>query len=356
MNLTMQKKLFISWNAVQGEDLLAPGVVGALLRLREVGYRLVLLGRPAPEGPWDLVRLLSGQGVSFDLIVPESECGMKLDGSDAGLGWNPQLFGLIREDIWAHRLDRERSGVVAMGGEARELAKILGLSYYGLAEQGAALCPVYSADDSASLKDWSALVRALLSVRRRGKAVRRTNETDIRIDVDLDGDPGQSEIHTGIGYFDHMLEQLSRHGGMELSIRVLGDLEIDDHHSVEDTGLALGEALRQALGDRRGLARYGFTLPMDETLASCALDLSGRPGFFFKGSFSREKVGELSTEMVPHFFNSLVQTLGATLHISLDGVNAHHQVEGVFKAVAKTLQAAIRETGDQSIPSTKGAL
>jgi imidazoleglycerol-phosphate dehydratase/histidinol-phosphatase len=143
---------------------------------------------------------------------------------------------------------------------------------------------------------------------------------------------------------------------MELRIEVEGDLVIDDHHTVEDTGLALGEALRQALGDRRGLARYGFTVPMDETLATCALDLSGRPGLFFKGSFSRDKVGELATEMVPHFFHSLVQTLGATLHISVEGVNAHHQVEGVFKAVAKTLQAAIQATGSGSIPSTKGAL
>jgi imidazoleglycerol-phosphate dehydratase/histidinol-phosphatase len=354
----MQKKLFITWHGVWAgnTEVLVPGVIGALLRLAGAGYRLVLLGLPEEQGGTNVVRLLAGQGVHFEHLLAEPKFGSRdLDGSQR-LSSHKQVFNLIREDMWAQGLDRSRSAIVGTCHADKDLADFLGLPFYQVgAFEGT---PSISGRpfEGSSPFSWSEIVGALLTTRRKGKTVRRTKETDISVEVDLDGDPGRSRIATGIGYFDHMLDQLSRHGGMELNISVKGDLVIDDHHTVEDTGLALGEALRQALGDRRGVARYGFTVPMDETLASCALDLSGRPGLFFKGSFSRDKVGELSTEMVPHFFQSLVQTLGATLHISVEGVNAHHQVEGIFKAVAKTLQAAIRLTGEESVPSTKGSL
>jgi imidazoleglycerol-phosphate dehydratase/histidinol-phosphatase len=162
-------------------------------------------------------------------------------------------------------------------------------------------------------------------------------------------------VQTGLGFFDHMLEQIGKHGGFALELGCDGDTHIDEHHTIEDCALALGTALKQALGDKRGIGRYGFTLPMDESQASAVLDLSGRPYFVFEGSFPRERVGEVPTELVPHFFRSLCETLGANLHLSVRGDNAHHMVEACFKVVARTLRQAIRREGNE-LPSTKGSL
>jgi imidazoleglycerol-phosphate dehydratase/histidinol-phosphatase len=185
---------------------------------------------------------------------------------------------------------------------------------------------------------------------------RQTSETNIGVRVNLDGDPAASSISTGIGFFDHMLAQLSRHGGMELQIKVSGDLYIDEHHTIEDTALALGQALRLALGDRYGIERYSFVLPMDETLVTAALDLSGRPYLVFNGDFPRAQVGGMPSELVPHFFRSFCETLGANLHIEVKGDNTHHMIEGVFKAVSRCLRQAVRQTSERSVPSTKGVL
>ncbi len=170
----------------------------------------------------------------------------------------------------------------------------------------------------------------------------------------LDVDRG-TEVNTGIGFFDHMLEQVSKHGGFRLELKTDGDLEVDEHHTVEDTAIALGSALRDALGDKRGIGRYGFTVPMDESEARSSLDLSGRGAFVFKGEFPRDNVGELSTEMVEHFFRSLAESLGAALHIEVTGENTHHMVEGCFKSVGRSLRQAIRTEGTD-LPSTKGVL
>src|SRR5690606_35970094 len=162
-------------------------------------------------------------------------------------------------------------------------------------------------------------------------------------------------IATGLPFFDHMLEQIGKHGGIALEVSVEGDLHIDEHHTVEDTALVLGQALRQALGDKRGIGRYRFTLPMDETLASVALDLGGRPYLVFEGAFRRERVGDLPTELVPHFFRSLCDAAAMNLHLTLRGDNDHHQVEAAFKALARALRQAVRREGSE-LPSTKGAL
>ena len=166
---------------------------------------------------------------------------------------------------------------------------------------------------------------------------------------------GPSTIATGLGFFDHMLEQIAKHGGFALTLQCTGDLRIDEHHTVEDCALALGAALREALGDKRGIARYGFLLAMDEAEAQVALDLSGRPFFVWEGKFNRERVGELPTELVPHFFRSLSESLGAALHVSVRGENSHHMIESCFKAVGRSLRQAIRLEGKE-LPSTKGAL
>jgi imidazoleglycerol-phosphate dehydratase/histidinol-phosphatase len=182
---------------------------------------------------------------------------------------------------------------------------------------------------------------------------RETKETKIGVAVNLDG--GKADIETGLGFFDHMLDQIARHAGIGLTLRCQGDLQVDAHHTIEDCALALGEVLNKALGNKRGLARYGFTVPMDESLANVTLDLSGRPFLKFEGAIPPQGAGEMTADMVEHFFRSLSTTLQATLHISVTGENAHHMIEACFKAFARALKQAIRIEGD-ALPSTKGTL
>lgn len=184
--------------------------------------------------------------------------------------------------------------------------------------------------------------------------VRTTKETDIDLSVGLDG-TGKTDVETGIGFFDHMLTAFGRHGLFDLQVRCKGDLEVDGHHSVEDTGIVMGQAFAQALGDKRGIRRFGFLLPMDETLARCALDISGRPYLTFKAKFKHHKVGDMSSEMVEHFFRSLAQTMGVTLNLKAQGRNDHHVAEGLFKAFGRTLRDAVKIEGSD-LPSSKGVL
>ncbi|MDQ0316683.1 imidazoleglycerol-phosphate dehydratase HisB [Amorphus orientalis] len=194
---------------------------------------------------------------------------------------------------------------------------------------------------------------------RIAKIVRQTNETSITVDVDLDGS-GRTEIATGVGFFDHMLDQLGRHSMIDLTVRAEGDTHIDDHHTVEDTGIALGQAVREALGDRRGITRYADAyLPMDETLTRAAIDISGRPYLVFRAPFSAPKIGTFDTELVPEFFRAFAMNAGVTLHVeTLYGENNHHIAESCFKALARCLGAAVaidpRRADD--VPSTKGTL
>ena len=191
---------------------------------------------------------------------------------------------------------------------------------------------------------------------RKAKIERKTNETDIIVEMNLDGQ-GRYEIDTGVGFFDHMLEQIARHGGIDLEVEVTGDLYIDSHHTIEDTGLALGEAFSKALGDRRGIDRYGFLLPMDESEAKVSMDLGGRSAMVWKASFNREKIGDMPTEMFEHFFKSFSDSAKCNLHIEVVGQNEHHKAEAIFKAFAKVLMQAVKRNPWQSeIPSTKGAL
>ncbi len=189
---------------------------------------------------------------------------------------------------------------------------------------------------------------------RIGEEFRKTNETDIVVHVNLD-DPKTVMIDTGLGFFDHMLEQIAKHGGIGLTLTCKGDLEIDCHHTVEDTALAFGTALKKALGNKAGIGRYGFTMPMDETQARVAIDLSGRPAFVFKGLFPTDHVGDFSAEMCPHFFQSLSQSLGASIQIDVEGDNTHHIIEACFKGVGRALRPAFERVGG-GIPSTKGLL
>lgn len=203
-------------------------------------------------------------------------------------------------------------------------------------------------------KDWHKIYKFLSEPDRKASVVRTTKETDIKIDVNLNGQ-GKSEITTGIAFFDHMLDQLSRHGNIGLEIQVKGDLHIDEHHTIEDTALALGEAFLKALGDKRGIERYGFCLPMDDCLAQVAIDFGGRPWLVWDADFKREKIGEMPTEMFFHFFKSFSDTAKCNLNIKAEGTNEHHKIEAIFKAFAKAIKMAVRKEGNL-LPSTKGVL
>ena len=203
--------------------------------------------------------------------------------------------------------------------------------------------------------EWAEVVRRLTATgSRRAHVERKTKETAITVDVDLD-EEGPIHVSTGIGFFDHMVEQVAKHGGFSLNHDCKGDLQIDEHHTVEDCALALGQALREALGSKVGIARFGFLLPMDEAQAQVAIDLAGRPFAVFEGTFGREHVGGLPTELVPHFFRSLGESLGAAIHLSVRGENTHHMVEACFKATGRALRQAFRIEG-RELPSSKGVL
>ncbi len=338
---------------------LVPGVLPALLRLKERGYRFVVvsnqdgLGTPSfPSEDYELVHhtfvdLFSSQGIDFDEVLicphlPEEGCTCR----------KPHL-GLLREFLVAGALDRERSCVIGDRESDIGLAENLGLRGYRLSRNGVA---EGSGRVGESACTWSEIADDLLGLRRAGTYGRETSETNVQVKVVLDR-PGSAQVDTGIGFFDHMLEQLARHGGFDLELRATGDLEVDSHHTVEDVGIALGTALRRALGDRTGLRRYGFSLPMDESSASALVDLSGRSLTVFKGDIGVEKVGAFATEMVPHFFRSFADALGATLHVTVRGQNAHHMIECAFKAVARALRPALGlESGAGQVPSTKGVL
>ena len=204
--------------------------------------------------------------------------------------------------------------------------------------------------------DWDRIAEFLFAGERTAKIERKTKETDILVQLNLDG-TGKTEIDTGLRFFDHMLDQIGRHSGCDLKIHVKGDLEVDEHHTIEDTAIALGEALLKALGDKRGIERYGFALPMDDCLCSVALDFGGRAWLVFDGQFKREYVGDFPTEMLPHFFKSLSDAARMNLNIRLEGENEHHKIEGIFKAFAKAIKMAKnRDIYHYELPTTKGKL
>ena len=325
------------------------GVVPALLRLRDAGWQFVMvtnqdgLGtaafpRAAFDGPHALMlQIFESQGITFrDILIDTS---YERDNAPT----RKPNTGLVTHLLKDRGIDWTRSAMVGDRETDIRFADNLGIPGFKLRS------PQFG--DGVA---WADIAHALVDAPRTATVRRKTNETDIEVEIDLDSS-AKPDIATGLGFFDHMLEQLGTHGGFGLHLRCAGDLHIDEHHTVEDCALALGQALREALGNKRGIARYGFVLPMDEAQASATLDLSGRPYFAFEGTIVREQVGDLPTELVPHFFHSLCQSAGITLHLSVRGDNAHHQVEACFKAVARALRIALRREGD-ALPSSKGVL
>ena len=238
-----------------------------------------------------------------------------------------------------------------------ELAKNLGCKAIYLQDDKSALVEKGLEEYCAlATKDWDKIAEFLFAGERVAEVRRTTKETDIYIKVDLDGS-GKCDISTGLGFFDHMLEQIGKHGSLDLTIRVKGDLVVDEHHTIEDTALALGECLLKALGDKRGIERYGYCLPMDDCLCQVALDFGGRPWLVWDAEFHREKIGEMPTEMFLHFFKSLSDSAKMNLNIKAEGQNEHHKIEGIFKALARAIKMAVkRDIYHFEVPSSKGSL
>jgi len=328
---------------------LMPGVIPALLKLREAGYELVMvsnqdgLGTDAyPQQDFDIpqqkmLALFESQGITFSAIHidPHFE-------HENSPNRKPGI-GMLLDYLKSGDMDMADSWVIGDRQTDLELAENMGI--------GGLRIGATNENDGES---WQSITHRLVNQPRQATVERKTRETNIRVHVDLDAG-GSSQVETGIGFFDHMLDQLASHGGFRLEISCNGDLDIDEHHTVEDCALALGQALNSALGDRRGIGRYGFLLPMDESLAQVAVDLSGRPAIVFEADFPRNNVGGLSTEMVQHFFASLSQSLGAALHLKVEGGNTHHMVEALFKGTGRALKPALVRQGTE-LPSTKGVL
>jgi imidazoleglycerol-phosphate dehydratase / histidinol-phosphatase len=323
-----------------------PGVFAALSELSRQGYQLAMVtnqdglgSNRFPRAAFDevqnfIVETFRSQGIRFDgLFVCPHE-------ATDGCTCRKPRSGLVEAYIREANVDLTRSAVIGDRETDLELATNIGVRGFRLRRHG-------SPDET-----WPEITSRLLS--REAKVERTTKETRVAVRVNLDNAAAPS-VKSGLPFFDHMLEQLAVHGGFALDLVAEGDLHIDEHHTVEDTALALGEALRKALGDKVGIARYGFILPMDEAQAAIVMDLSGRPFVDFQGHFNREMVGQFPTELVPHFVRSFADSLRATIHVSLKGENAHHMIEGTFKGLGRTLRQAFR-LEDRELPSTKGVL
>lgn len=300
-----------------------------------------------------ILKTLAGEGIEFDRICIDPSLP-----EDNSPNRKPRT-GMLTEYMTGE-YDLSSSYVIGDRLTDVELAKNLGAKAIWLYNGEDADRLLEQADLKAwcvlTTDNWDKITEFLFAGERRATIQRTTKETDIYIELNLDGS-GCTDISTGLGFFDHMLDQIGKHSGMDLVIKVTGDLHVDEHHTIEDTGIALGEALYKALGNKRGIERYGYCLPMDDCLCSAVLDFGGRPWLVWEAVFKREKIGDMPTEMFLHFFKSLSDSAKMNLNIKAEGTNEHHKIEGIFKAFARSIKMAIkRDIYKFELPSTKGII
>jgi len=296
------------------------------------------------------IQTLANEEITFDKVfIDKSFPEEKLDTRKPGTGMLTEYF--------SDSYDLAGSYVIGDRYTDVELAKNMGCKAIFISEDMRILLKKNLSEYCAlQTTDWNRIAEFLFAGERTATVKRTTKETDILIELNLDGS-GKCSISTGLKFFDHMLEQIGRHSGCDLTIEVKGDLEVDEHHTIEDTAIALGEAFGKALGNKRGIERYGFSLPMDDCLCTVALDFGGRAWLVFDAEFKREYIGDLPTEMIYHFFKSLSDASRMNLNIKADGTNEHHKLEGIFKALAKSIKMAIkRDIYQYELPSTKGMI
>lgn len=331
-----------------------PGVFSNLSKIaQELDFELVMVtnqdGLGTESFPEDtfwpaqnkILRAFENEGVVFDEILIDRSFP-----EDMAPTRKPRT-GLMNKYIYGD-YDLANSYVIGDRETDIELAENLGA-------QGIFIGESCSRKTALITKSWAEIYNFLTVIPRKASNRRKTKETDIEITVDLDG-TGKNEISTGLGFFDHMLEQIAKHGGIDLNVKVDGDLEIDEHHTIEDVAITLGETFAQALGSKKGIERYGFLLPMDDCLSQVAIDFGGRPWLVWEADFKREMIGEMPTEMFMHFFKSFSDGAKCNLNIKAEGENEHHKIESIFKGFAKAIKMAVRKTGENTIPSTKGVI
>jgi imidazoleglycerol-phosphate dehydratase / histidinol-phosphatase len=331
-----------------------PGAITGLSKIaREMDFELVMVtnqdGLGTESYPEDtfwpvqnkILEILRGEGIEFkeifiDRTFPEQLAPTRKPGT------------AMLVQYLAKGIDLSASYVIGDRLADVELAKNLGCKAILMNKNG-------SEDAELCTTDWNDIYKHLKKILRIAKVERNTSETQIQVEINLDG-TGKSSVDTGIGFFNHMLEQIARHGNMDLLIKVKGDLAIDEHHTVEDVAITLGETMLKALGSKKGIERYSFVLPMDDCLAQVSLDFSGRSWLLWDAEFLREKIGEMPTELFFHFFKSFSDSAKCNLNIKAEGENEHHKIEAIFKAFAKALKMAVKQTDNFSLPSTKGTL
>lgn len=330
-----------------------PGVFQWLARVvNELDYELVMVtnqdGLGTDSFPEDtfwpahnkVMQAFKNEGIEFKEVLID-----KSFPEDKAPTRKPRT-GLLNEYIYGN-YDLANSFVIGDRATDIQLAQNLGSKGIFIGKD--------HADAVLSTTNWAEIYAFLKGKPHKATVTRTTNETDIEVTVNLDGS-GKHLLDTGIGFFDHMLQQIAKHGNVDLEVTVKGDLEIDEHHTIEDVAITLGEAFLKALGNKKGIERYGFLLPMDDCLAQVAIDFGGRPWLVWKADFKREKVGEMPTEMFMHFFKSFSDAARCNLNIKAEGDNEHHKIEAIFKAFAKAIKMAVTQTSNFSIPSTKGSL